>query len=147
MRENLVEVLTGAVVLLVAAAFLIFATGNSTASVAGGQYPLSASFSSVEGIAVGSDVRLGGVKVGTVTDINLNPQTFRADMSIAVAEQFQLPDDSSLLISSEGLLGGSFVEIQPGGSPFNLEPGDAFSDTQGAVGLITLLLRVFGGES
>lgn len=147
MRENVVEVLTGAAVLVVAAAFLFFAAGNAGPSVSGGQYPLTASFSSVEGIAVGSDVRMGGVKVGTVTDITLNPENFRADMTVAVSEQFQLPDDSSILISSEGLLGGSFVEIQPGGSPFNLEPGDAFSDTQGAVGLITLLLRVFGGEN
>ena len=147
MRENLVEVITGAVVLLVAAAFLVFATGASGPQVSGGQYPLSASFSSVEGVAVGSDVRLGGVKVGSVTGITLNPETFRADMTIAVSEAYQLPDDSSLLISSEGLLGGNFVEISPGGSPFNLEAGDPFSDTQGAVGLITLLLRVFGGES
>ena len=78
--------------------------------------------------------------------MELNPTTFRADVSMAVAETFELPDDSTVLISSEGLLGGNFVEVQPGGSPFNLEAGDEIVDTQSSVSLITLLLRFVGGD-
>ncbi|MGR3434630.1 MAG: outer membrane lipid asymmetry maintenance protein MlaD [Shimia sp.] len=144
MRENLVEVLTGAAVLAIAVAFIVFATGREALGTGGG-YPLTASFRSADGIAVGSDVRLAGVKVGSVTGMRLDPATFRAEMEIVVQEAYRVPDDSSLLISSEGLLGGNFVEIQPGGSPFELEPGDAFTDTQGSVSLITLLTRFVGG--
>ena len=77
-------------------------------------YPLTASFRSVEGITVGSDVRLAGVKVGTITELQLNPQTFFADAKILLRNDVLLPTDSSILISSEGLLGGNFVELLPG---------------------------------
>ncbi|MGR3467300.1 MAG: outer membrane lipid asymmetry maintenance protein MlaD [Shimia sp.] len=145
MRQNLVEVLTGAVVLLVAVAFLVFAFGREVTGPAG-TYPLTASFTSIEGVGVGTDVRLAGVKIGSVTDAELSAETFRAGLTIAVDEAFQIPDDSRILISSEGLLGGNFVEIQPGGSPFNLAAGDEFVDTQSSVSLVTLLLRFVGGE-
>ncbi|MBW4968657.1 MCE family protein, partial [Pseudoalteromonas sp. CR1] len=79
-------------------------------------YALRASFRSVEGVTVGTDVRLAGVKIGTVTSLTLNPQTFYADAAVSIRRDVLLPDDSSILISAEGLLGGSFVEIQPGGS-------------------------------
>ena len=145
MRENWVEVLTGAIVLAVAAGFVFFATSNGS-SAARDSYPLTATFTSVEGISVGTDVRMAGVKIGSVTTMALNPTTFRADVTMAVSDTFELPDDSTVLISSEGLLGGNFVEIQPGGSPFNLEPGDEIVDTQSSVSLITLLLRFVGGD-
>jgi phospholipid/cholesterol/gamma-HCH transport system substrate-binding protein len=89
-------------------------------------------------------VRLAGVKVGTVTALTLNPGTFFADATISVQQGILLPDDSAILVSSEGLLGGNFVEIQPGGSPDNLAPGDEIEDTQGSVSLITLLMKFVG---
>ncbi len=94
-----------------------------------------------DGVSAGTDVRLAGVKIGTVSDISLNPETFRADTVLAMSGGVEIPDDSILAISSEGLLGGNFVEVLPGGSPFALEPGDSFAETQGSVSLITLLLR------
>ena len=145
MSENWVEVLTGAIVLAVAVGFVIFATAGTSGAVRQGEYSLTASFSSVEGISVGTDVRMAGVKIGAVTGMALNPATYRADVSFSIADEIELPDDSSVLISSEGLLGGNFVEIQPGGSPFNLEPGAEIVDTQSSVSLVTLLLRFVGG--
>ncbi len=114
---------------------------------AAGSAPYSASFRSVEGVSVGTDVRLGGVKVGTVTALDLNPATFRADAAFTVDDALRLPDDSAVIIASEGLLGGSFVEIVPGGSPFDLEPGAEIEDTQSAVSLLNLLLKYVGGGS
>jgi len=96
-------------------------------------------------VTVGSDVRLAGVKVGTVTEISLNPETFRADMGMTLQDDILIPDDSAILISSEGLLGGNFVEISPGGSPFYYEDGDEILDTQGSVSLISLLLKYVAG--
>jgi phospholipid/cholesterol/gamma-HCH transport system substrate-binding protein len=147
MSEHRAEVITGAAVLAVALGFVLYAAQGTDLSGQAGSYPLRASFRSVEGITVGSDVRLAGVKVGTITDLQLNPQTFFADATIAVQDRILLPTDSAILISSEGLLGGSFVEIVPGGAPDNLAPGDEIEDTQGAVSLISLLMAFVGGQS
>ncbi|MBK1634601.1 phospholipid/cholesterol/gamma-HCH transport system substrate-binding protein [Rhodovulum adriaticum] len=142
------EVLAGGAVLALAFGFLVYAA-NSAGLGAGadGQYELTASFRSAEGVSVGTDVRLAGVKVGTVTGLDLNPQTFRADARFTVKDDIVLPDDSTAVVASEGLLGGTFLELVPGGSPFDLEPGDEMLDTQGAVSLISLLLKfVSSGE-
>jgi len=147
MTTNRAEVVTGAAVLAVALGFVIYATQGIDLAGQAGSYPLRASFRSVEGITVGSDVRLGGVKVGTITDLRLNLQTFFADATIAVQDPIQLPTDSAILISSEGLLGGNYVEIIPGGAPDNLGPGDEIEDTQGAVSLISLLMAFVGGKA
>lgn len=148
MAENTTEVMVGTGILAVAVGFLIYAVGLTGVSPSSGDgYPLTASFRSVEGISLGSEVRMAGVKVGTVTALDLNPQTFRADTSFTVKQGIEIPDDSAIAISSEGLLGGNFVEIIPGGSLFNLDPGGEISDTQSSVSLITLLLKfVSGGD-
>lgn len=145
MSENVTEVAVGGAVLAVAVGFLIFAL-SSTGGVGSSQgYPLSASFRSAEGVSVGTDVRMAGVKIGTITDMELNPSTFRAEATLSIHDSIELPDDSSVLISSEGLLGGNFVEVLPGGSLYNYAPGDEVTDTQGAVSLITLLMKFVGG--
>lgn len=147
MASERTEILAGAVVLAVAIGFLVYAGQSSGMGGPAGTYPLKASFRAVDGITVGSDVRLAGLKVGTITDLVLNPQTFFADATIMLRDDIQLPDDSAILISSEGLLGGNFVEIQPGGSLENLAPGDEIEDTQGAVSLVSLLMKFVGGKA
>ena len=146
MSENATEVIVGGVVLAAAIGFVVyagqitgFAGGNSSAN------EFNASFRSIEGVSIGTDVRMAGVKVGTVTERVLNPQTFRADARFTVNNSVELPEDSAVIISSEGLLGGNFVELLPGGSPFNLESGSEIEDTQSSVSLIQLLLRFAAG--
>jgi phospholipid/cholesterol/gamma-HCH transport system substrate-binding protein len=147
MTHHATEVITGAVVVAAAAGFLVYASQFADARGAGaGFYEMSASFRSIEGVSVGTDVRLGGVKIGTVTELALNPDTFRADAVFTVQESLALPEDTAVIVSSEGLLGGSFLELLPGGSPFNLEPGSVIEDTQSSVSLITLLMRFVAGE-
>jgi phospholipid/cholesterol/gamma-HCH transport system substrate-binding protein len=140
------EVVAGAAVLAVAAGFALYAAQGSGLMREAESYPLVASFRSVEGISVGTDVRLAGVKVGTVTDLTLNPETYFADATITMRQDVALPVDSTILVSSEGLLGGSFIEVTPGGALETLEPGAEIEDTQGAVSLITLLLKFVGGD-
>ena len=147
MAENRAEVLAGAAVLAAAIAFVVYAAGGDRLKAGAGTYPLTASFRSVEGITVGSDVRLAGVKDGTITSLKLNPQTYYADAEIALDQTVQLPEDSAILISSEGLLGGNFVELVPGGALDNLAPGDEIEDTQGAGSLISLLMKFVGSKS
>ncbi len=147
MAESTSEVLAGAAVLAVAVGFLVYAGQSAGFSGRGATYPLTASFRAVDGITVGTDVRLAGVKVGTITTLALNPQTFYADATVALDEAVILPDDSAILVSSEGLLGGNYIEIVPGGSLETLAPGDEIEDTQGSVSLVTLLMRFVGAQS
>lgn len=147
MSHSTTEITVGAAVLALAIGFAVYAGQIAGVGAGGTGYPLTASFRSAEGVSLGTDVRLAGVKVGTVTGIDLDPQTFRAVTTFTVKDGVALPDDSSVVIASEGLLGGNFVEILPGGSPFNYEAGDEVLDTQGAVSLISLLLKfVAGGD-
>jgi phospholipid/cholesterol/gamma-HCH transport system substrate-binding protein len=104
-------------------------------------YQLSASFRSAEGIAVGTDVRLAGIKVGSVTGLELDPESYQAQATFTVREDVMLPEDSDVKIASEGLLGGSFLEITPGASDFMLAAGDEIVNTQGSVSLLNLLMR------
>ncbi len=148
MTTHATEVLTGAAVVLAAAGFLVYAGQFSDFGGGGdGTYTMNASFRSIEGVTVGTDVRLGGVKVGTVTSLALNPETFRADATFTVSEALLLPEDTAIVVSSEGLLGGSFLELLPGGSPFNLEPGTEIEDTQSSVSIVQLLLRFVAGDN
>ncbi|MGI3163131.1 outer membrane lipid asymmetry maintenance protein MlaD [Pseudooceanicola sp. 200-1SW] len=148
MSQNRLEILTGAVVLLIAAAFLAYGSRVVDLGGAGSSaYPLSASFRSAEGVSVGTDVRLAGVRVGTVTALELDPATFRATVDFTLRDGVEIPDDSQVAISSEGLLGGNYVEILPGGSPFNYAAGDEILDTQSSVSLISLLLQFVAGDS
>lgn len=147
MSENRAELLVGALVIAVAAGFLAYATSRAGVIQGSDGYSLVASFRSAEGVSVGTDVRLAGVKIGSITGLTLNPETFRADATLAIRSGVELPDDSSVLIASEGLLGGNFVEIQPGGSAFNFEPGAEIDNTQGAISLIELLSKFVGSGS
>ena len=97
------EAAVGAAVVAVAIGFLVYASQFTNLRSDGSGYALTASFRSIEGVSVGTDVRLAGVKIGTVTDITLNPATFRADAEFSVADGVELPDDSAVVISSEGL--------------------------------------------
>lgn len=146
MSHNTTEVLTGAGVLAIAAGFLIYmAQVGGIGGGAAGDATYTASFRSAEGIGVGTDVRLAGVKVGSVLDMDLDPETFRAETLLSVDPRVQLPDDTAVVISSEGLLGGSFVELLPGGSPFSLDPGSEILDTQSSVSVVQLLLKFVSG--
>ncbi|WP_320177550.1 outer membrane lipid asymmetry maintenance protein MlaD [Roseovarius pacificus] len=146
MSESTTEVIVGGAVLAAAIGFLVYAgqvTGFSGGST---EYPLSASFRSADGVDVGTDVRMAGVKVGRVTDIELDPATYRARAVFTVTEGIDVPDDSAVAISSEGLLGGNYVEILPGGSPFAFAPGDEIEFTQGSVSLVSLLMKFVVGD-
>ncbi len=144
-RENTAEIITGGAVLAIAVGFFLYAGQISGLSKGGISHTYWASFRSVEGIAVGTDVRLAGVKVGSVSAMELNAETFRADTHIDITNAITLPDDTAVIIASEGLLGGSFVELLPGGSPFNLEPGDEIEDTQSSISLLNLLMKFVSG--
>ena len=144
--RNMAETVVGAIVLGIAIIFAVFLLKFSNVGFGAGQYTVDAKFRSAEGITVGTDVRLAGVKIGSVSNLSLDPQTFQATARLSIKPEYQMPDDSAAIISSEGLLGGSFVEILPGGSYDLMEDGSEFGETQGAVSFISLLMKFVTGK-
>lgn len=143
-----VEVLTGAIILLVAAGFLFYAVVHSgRASVTGG-YTLIARFDSIDGLPQGADVRVAGVKVGSATDMRIDPHTFLAVVTMRVSDAIKLPKDSSARILSEGLLGTNYISLEPGGDEAILQPGQAIANTQSAINLVDLIGKfIFTGAT
>ena len=136
------EVMAGALVLLVTAGFLFYALNNSGRSgFSGPGVTLSAKFDRIDGLAPGADVRVAGVKVGSVVDQRIDPQSFLAVLTMRIDGSLQIPSDSSAEIASEGLLGGRFVSLVPGGSDRILANGGEITITQSAISLESLLGR------
>ncbi len=137
-RHGVAEVLTGAIVLVVAIGFLAFAISHSGRT-SGSGYSLEAKFDHIDGLNVGGDVRIAGVKVGTVTDTRIDTKTFNAIVTLTVRDGIELPKDSGASITSESLLGGKYISLSPGGDETVLKPGQTITITQSSVSLEELL--------
>ena len=149
MNGNLFEALIGAVVLVVAGVFLVFAFASTDIGTVQG-YQVVARFDRVDGLNIGSDVRLSGIKVGTVTSQELDHETFLAVVLMNIDPEVKLPKDSSAQIVTDGLLGGKFMAIVPGGDPDYIEPGGEITFTQSPIileNLIGQLIFGAGGDS
>ncbi|MGZ9063599.1 MAG: outer membrane lipid asymmetry maintenance protein MlaD [Allosphingosinicella sp.] len=129
MTRNLIETVMGAVVLVVAATFVYFAYSTAQIRTLPG-YEVSAAFFKVGGLNVGSDVRISGVKVGTVLERRLDPATFDAIVVMSVANEIKLPEDTVAAIASEGLLGGKYVSLEPGKAGTFVGPGARLRETR-----------------
>ncbi len=129
MRRNAIETLLGGVVLVVAVAFLFFAL--ESAQVRGVQgYSLKAIFYKIGGLSSGSDVRINGIKVGTVTENKLNPETFDAEVQLSIRPDIKLPKDTVAVIASEGLVGNKYVRLMPGSEKTYIAPGGTIKKTK-----------------
>lgn len=137
-QRNLTELFAGAVVLLVAAGFLGYAVANTGRSTVSGT-TLHAKFERIDGLTVGSDVRLAGVKIGSIAAAAIDPKTFQAMVTFTVLATLKLPRDSSAEITSDGLLGGKFLAIVPGGDDKLLADGAEMTITQSSVSFEQLL--------
>lgn len=138
MGRNLVETLMGAVVLVVAGYFMVFAyTSTNVRSVRG--YEVIAKFERVDGVATGTDVKISGIKVGTLVDQKLDPDTFLAVLRLSLDNSVKLPEDTVAQIASEGLLGSNFVALVPGGADKIIPPGGEIKYTQAPVNLVQML--------
>ena len=151
-RHSPVEVVTGAAVLLVAAGFVFFAFASTGQGGGGSGYVLHAAFDHVDGLNNGADVRIAGVKIGSVQSITLNPKTYEADVSFMVQNDVTLTADSSAQISTDGLLGGKYVALTTGGEDKTLKPGGVITITQGSVNIEGLISKyifpsVSGGKA
>jgi len=145
MHRNVIETVMGAVVLAVALVFLGFAYTSANLHTASG-YRLRAQFDQADGVGAGTDVRIGGVKVGTVTSVTLNPETYLADVELSIDPSIKLSQDTAAAISSDGLLGGRSLSLSPGARPDDasgwLKDGDTIDHTQSNPSLEQLLGQV-----
>ena len=146
MQNNTVETLIGALVILVAVGFLLFAY-SSTGSAGISGYELKARFSSADGISPGADVRVHGIKIGRVSSIDLDSNTYQAVVHLSVLNDVRIPDDSSVKVISSLLGGNSYLAIQPGGSDRMLASGQEITNTQGSVDLMGLIGRAIYGNT
>ncbi len=137
-QRNFAETLTGAVVLVIAGGFLAFAIAHSGERTGRG-YPLTARFQRIDGLGVGADVRVAGVKIGSVTATAIDPKSFEAVVTFTVAEDIKLPTDSGAVITSDGLLGGKYLALSPGGDDHDLAPGGVIKITQSSINIEDLL--------
>ncbi len=146
MQRNAIEPILGALVLAAAVAFLVFAYNKAGQHSFDG-YPLTARFSSIGGLETGGDVRIGGVKIGQVTSIGIDPNTYLAMVNLIVEPDIKIPTDSVASISTEGLLGGNYVGILPGSSDDMLKPGARIARTEAAVSLESLIGQfIYSGQ-
>lgn len=141
MSRGMVENLVGALVLAIAVVSVYLAFEGSNVQRSGG-YQIHAGFDDAGGLAAGTDVRVAGVKVGSVADYGIDPETFEARVTLNLSSAVALPVDSRLRIVPDGLLGGNFIEITPGGAAEMIEPGGEIEDTRGAINVVELVSQI-----
>jgi len=142
-RNGLVESLVGIVVLAVASLFFLYAYNVSGRSLNQNTYQLNAIFGKIDGITVGTDVRIAGVKIGTVSNYALDTDHYEAKVSMAIEKAIPVPEDSIAKIVSDGILGGAHIALEPGASEDYLGEGDVITITQGSVDLLGLAVEAF----
>jgi phospholipid/cholesterol/gamma-HCH transport system substrate-binding protein len=146
MSRHISETIIGAIVLLVSGYFFATAYQQSGKKMGDDTYTINAKFSDVTGVTTGSDVRVGGVTIGTVTSVHLDTATYQADIALTIRKDVSLPSDSTAAIVGESLLGGKFVALSPGGDDVMLVDGGEIEYTQSSVSLEQLLGKfVFSG--
>ena len=137
MKENILEIVVGAIVIILALSFVFF-TVSSTGIQKKGKY-INAEFGHIGGLKVGDDVVIAGIKVGEVSSNKLDRQSFLAIVELNLEESISIPDDSIAKISSASLLGGQYVEIIPGASDIMLKDEETIYNTRDPVSITDLL--------
>lgn len=139
MRTNVVETVTGAVVILVAIGFFTYVYQTFDVRAGSGGYEIKANFESIDGITTGADVRMSGIKIGSVVNQTLNPESYEAVVTMTIAPDVKLPLDSSAKVTSDGLLGSKFIALEPGGDEQMLAEGGLIEHTQGSLDIFAMI--------
>lgn len=148
MKQGVIETITGALILLIALCFFIYGYSYNNSNVGEHTYSLLAKFERVDGLLNGNDVRLGGVKIGHVADMLIDPKSYQVCVKMRIDKKIKLPIDTIAEISSESFLGGKYLSLVPGGDEKFLENGTTISYTQSAVSLESLIGKyIFSSNS
>ena len=145
MKSDIFEFIVGLGVIIIAGWFILSVVSKSEKlSNVGETTKYIASFNDVSGISVGSNIKLAGVTVGKVLELKLDEINYTAEMVLGINRKIKIPNDSEIIITSEGLLGGNYVSISPGGSDIFLKANEKFSFTQSSLSLNNLIQKFFG---
>lgn len=144
-KENLIEALVGLLVVLLGAWFVVFAYSRTGGGAQADSYRVEALFPNISGVYEGTDVRVAGMKVGTVRSAALDPESYQAKLTLSLNRGVKIPADSSAAITSEGIMGGTYIALLPGGDPEPLKEGDVIVDTQGAMDLMAMIGQYING--
>lgn len=143
-QNNIAETIIGAIVVAVAIGFLVFTyTRTGSGSLSG--YEVNARMPKVDGLGIGTDVRLAGIKIGTVTDLSLDPKTYLVTVHMNVRDDIKIPTDSSVMVTSSGFLGSQYLSITPGGDSQMMASGAFFESAQGSIDVMGLVNRFATG--
>ena len=145
MKSDIFEFIVGLGVIIIAGWFILSVVSKSEKLTNVGETTrYIASFNDVSGISVGSNIKLAGVTVGKVLELKLDEINYTAEMVLGINRKIKIPNDSEIIITSEGLLGGNYVSISPGGSDIFLKANEKFSFTQSSLSLNNLIQKFFG---
>jgi phospholipid/cholesterol/gamma-HCH transport system substrate-binding protein len=145
-QNNIAETIIGALVIAVAVGFLAFiATRTGSGSLSG--YEVNARLPKVDGLGIGTDVRLSGIKIGTVRDLVLDPKTYLVTVHMNIRDDIKIPADSSVLVTSAGFLGSQYLSITPGGDDKMMVAGGFFESVQGSIDMMNLVGRFATGAN
>lgn len=146
MGKSLVDWALSAMVLVVAAMFAWFAYSTTHVQAAGG-YEVSARFHTIAGLPVDADVRIAGIKVGSVVRTEILPDSFDAKIVLVLDPVIKLPVDSKAHIASDGLLGGNYLAIEPGTDAKRIAAGGEITQTESPEDIVqTIGKMIFGGN-
>lgn len=146
MRHNLIEAIVGAIVLAVAGFFFLSAYSSSQKNMPDG-YTVYALFERIDGLTIGSDIKMSGVKIGIIHNVEINPKTYQAKVTMMLRRDIQIPEDSSAEVASESLLGGKYIALIPGGSEQFLKPNGEIIYTQSSISFEGLISKFLFSQS
>ena len=136
--HNYFDFIIGTIVIIVAITFLTLSFKSTKISTKDG-YQINAKFDNADGINIGSDIKISGVKIGTIAEQSLDKESFQAQLKLNIYNHIKIPSDSSAKIVSEGLLGSKYIAITPGGNDDFLENGQEINFTQSSINFEELL--------
>lgn len=139
MKIKIVQIFVGLSILSITTIFALKLFNLSRANIDSGEsIELIADFSSSDGIEVGSDVKISGIKIGSVLNKSLT-NNYKARITIEIPSAVKIPNDSTLAIVSSGLFGGKYVEIKIGSEEEFMSNGQKFESTQGSINIEELI--------
>jgi phospholipid/cholesterol/gamma-HCH transport system substrate-binding protein len=139
-RRSTLDILVGAVAVLAWAGFVAFAFTVNQQHISG--YTLYATFAHIDGLSAHADVRLAGIRIGEVSEASFLPQSEEARITMVVQPGYVIPTDSAAIVASDGIFGGKFIKIDPGGDSESLKPGASFGYVQDSVDFEHLLQHI-----
>ena len=141
MQRGIIETILGAVVLTIAFVFGFYIWQSKEGHGQNYDYHINVSFERIDGLTNGADVKIGGVKIGYVHDITVDPEFFDVNLHMRLDSQYRIPADSSASITSDGLLSDKFIALKIGNSKDMIANQGTLDNSETVVAFEELIAR------